>query len=73
MLKTVVKSPKINHGVKYLAKYSSYVNPSESILNGFMATVGNTPLIKLERISKETGCNILVKCEYMNPGGKYPL
>lgn len=48
-------------------KYST--SPSESILNGFMGSVGNTALIKLERFSKETGCNILVKCEYMNPGG----
>lgn len=49
--------------------YKYFTSPSESILNGFMGSVGNTALIKLERISKETGCNILVKCEYMNPGG----
>ncbi len=42
---------------------------TNSILNGFKNTVGNTPLIKLEKLSKESGCNILVKCEYMNPGG----
>jgi cysteine synthase A len=35
-----------------------------------MNTVGNTPLVKLEKLSKETGCDILVKCEYMNPGGE---
>lgn len=44
---------------------------SKAVLNGFMGTIGNTPLIKLEKISKETGCNILVKCEYLNPGGLY--
>jgi len=32
------------------------------------AAVGNTPLIKLRRASEETGCTILGKCEFMNPG-----
>ena len=40
------------------------------IINGFKNAIGNTPLIKLESFSKESGCNILVKNEYMNPGGK---
>ena len=31
--------------------------------------IGNTPLIKLRRASEETGCNILGKAEFMNPGG----
>ena len=31
-------------------------------------TVGNTPLIKLRRASEETGCEILGKAEFMNPG-----
>jgi len=31
--------------------------------------VGNTPLIKLNRLSEETGCTILGKAEFMNPGG----
>ncbi|MRU14088.1 cysteine synthase A [Roseovarius sp. A21] len=30
--------------------------------------VGNTPLIRLRRASEETGCEILGKCEFMNPG-----
>jgi cysteine synthase A len=32
------------------------------------AAVGNTPLLKLRRASEETGCTILGKCEFMNPG-----
>ncbi|MEO1778104.1 MAG: pyridoxal-phosphate dependent enzyme, partial [Pseudomonadota bacterium] len=32
------------------------------------AAVGNTPLIKLRRASEETGCTILGKAEFMNPG-----
>ncbi|KAJ1492992.1 pyridoxal-5'-phosphate-dependent enzyme, beta subunit [Baffinella frigidus] len=31
--------------------------------------MGNTPLILLKGVSKETGCTILGKAEYMNPGG----
>src|ERR1700761_4411037 len=31
--------------------------------------IGNTPLIKLRRVSEETGCTILGKAEFMNPGG----
>ena len=30
--------------------------------------VGNTPLIKLKKASEITGCNILGKAEYLNPG-----
>ncbi|MEM8771157.1 MAG: cysteine synthase A [Pseudomonadota bacterium] len=30
--------------------------------------IGNTPLIKLQRASEETGCNILGKAEFLNPG-----
>ena len=36
--------------------------------NGIVAAVGNTPLIKLKRASEETGCTILGKAEFMNPG-----
>ena len=33
------------------------------------AAIGNTPLIKLRRASEATGCTILGKAEFMNPGG----
>ena len=35
----------------------------------FLDAVGNTPLIKLRKASELTGCNILGKAEFMNPGG----
>ena len=31
--------------------------------------MGNTPLIRLEHLSERTGCEILGKAEFMNPGG----
>jgi len=40
-----------------------------SISDGFAGSVGNTPLIRLRAVSEETGCEILGKAEFMNPGG----
>jgi cysteine synthase len=39
-----------------------------AIAQDVVAAVGNTPLIKLKRASAETGCTILGKAEFMNPG-----
>lgn len=39
------------------------------IKNGFIGTIGNTPLIRLNSFSDETGCEILGKAEFLNPGG----
>ncbi|MEH1812995.1 MAG: cysteine synthase A [Nostoc sp.] len=39
------------------------------IKNGFVGAVGNTPLIRLNSFSEETGCEILAKAEFLNPGG----
>ncbi|WP_417518311.1 cysteine synthase A [Minwuia sp.] len=39
------------------------------IKDGFVGTIGNTPLIRLNRVSEETGCEILGKAEFLNPGG----
>jgi cysteine synthase A len=40
-----------------------------NIRNGFVDAIGHTPLIRLRRASEETGCEILGKAEFMNPGG----
>lgn len=39
------------------------------VREGFIDTVGKTPLIKLRKASELTGCTILGKAEFMNPGG----
>jgi cysteine synthase A len=36
---------------------------------GMVSAIGNTPLIRLNRLSDETGCEILGKAEFQNPGG----
>lgn len=38
-------------------------------VDGFVGAVGNTPLIRLNQLSKETGSEILGKAEFMQPGG----
>ncbi|MCI4643718.1 MAG: cysteine synthase A [Hyphomonadaceae bacterium] len=39
-----------------------------TIMNSVVDAIGNTPLIKLKRASEETGCTILGKAEFLNPG-----
>ncbi|RQT14085.1 cysteine synthase A [Burkholderia contaminans] len=39
------------------------------VRQGFVDCVGRTPLIRLTKLSAETGCEILGKAEFMNPGG----
>lgn len=36
--------------------------------NGLIEAIGNTPLIRLKKVSEQTGCTILGKAEFMNPG-----
>lgn len=43
--------------------------PVSQAVEGFWGAVGRTPLIRLRRASEETGCEILGKAEFMNPGG----
>ncbi len=42
---------------------------SKQINDGFCGTVGNTPLIRINSLSEATGCEILGKAEFLNPGG----
>lgn len=39
------------------------------VLHGVTALIGNTPLIRIDSLSELTGCEILGKAEYLNPGG----
>lgn len=40
-----------------------------TIRDGFIGAIGDTPLIRLEGPSRATGCDILGKAEFLNPGG----
>ena len=39
------------------------------IRQGLVGMVGRTPLVKIEKLSEETGCEILAKAEFCNGGG----
>ena len=39
------------------------------VRDGFLGSIGKTPLIRLKRASEATGCEILGKAEFLNPGG----
>src|SRR4029434_3905694 len=42
---------------------------SQEIKKDVIAAIGNTPLMRLRRASEMTGCEILGKAEFLNPGG----
>jgi cysteine synthase len=44
------------------------VSPRPSITRSVIDLIGNTPLIRLNRLSDATGCEILGKAEFLNPG-----
>jgi cysteine synthase A len=43
--------------------------PTCLVTSDVLDSIGNTPLIRLRKISDETGCEIYAKAEYLNPGG----
>src|ERR1700761_8193050 len=47
----------------------SVPSSSTGLYSDIVASIGNTPLIKLRKASELTGCTILAKAEYANPGG----
>jgi len=48
---------------------SSRPAPFGFVTDGFCATIGRTPLLKLQKLSVATGCEIWGKAEFLNPGG----
>ncbi|KAI1268684.1 cysteine synthase (O-acetylserine (thiol)-lyase-like protein) [Xylariaceae sp. FL1019] len=49
--------------------YTLAVSKAQGVAQGLTGAIGNTPLIKLNHLSAATGCNVLGKAEFMNPGG----
>ncbi|KAL6722116.1 Cysteine synthase 1 [Lecanora helva] len=50
-------------------QYGVQLAKAQGHVNGFVGAIGNTPLIRLKRLSDETGCEVLGKAEFQNPGG----
>ncbi|KAJ3021724.1 Cysteine synthase 1 [Thoreauomyces humboldtii] len=51
------------------ARAYSRVGTDNNVVRALVGAVGNTPLIRLNKVSEETGCDIMGKAEWMNPGG----
>ncbi|KAI9828457.1 MAG: Cysteine synthase 1 [Thelocarpon impressellum] len=49
--------------------YGIKVSKAQGTVDGLVGAIGNTPLLKLNKLSEETGCTVLGKAEFMNPGG----
>ena len=39
------------------------------IHDSILDAIGGTPMVRLNKIGHDTGCELLAKCEYLNPGG----
>ncbi|KAI4263057.1 MAG: hypothetical protein L6R42_001777 [Xanthoria sp. 1 TBL-2021] len=50
-------------------QYRVQLAKAQGHVNGFVGAIGNTPLIRMKRLSDETGCEVLGKAEFQNPGG----
>ncbi|PQE08265.1 cysteine synthase protein [Rutstroemia sp. NJR-2017a BVV2] len=50
-------------------QYGVAVAKAQGVVKGLTGAIGNTPLIRLNHISEATGCEVLGKAEFMNPGG----
>ena len=49
--------------------YCPRQTPTCLVTSDVLDSIGNTPLIRLEEASEETGCDIYAKAEFLNPGG----
>ncbi|KAI6090378.1 cysteine synthase [Hypoxylon rubiginosum] len=49
--------------------YTLAVSKAQGIAKGLTGAIGNTPLIRMNTLSEQTGCEVLGKAEFMNPGG----
>ncbi|KAH6822752.1 Pyridoxal-5'-phosphate-dependent enzyme family protein [Perilla frutescens var. hirtella] len=59
----------ITHNSKSRLKYSGRKAALKKRRSGVAAAIGNTPLIRIDSLSDATGCEILGKAEFLNPGG----
>ena len=44
-------------------------NALAKIHDSILEAIGNTPLVRLRKVARETGCELLAKCEFLNAGG----
>ncbi|KAM0797020.1 cysteine synthase (O-acetylserine (thiol)-lyase-like protein) [Usnea florida] len=66
---TAHKAAEVASKVDMSNQYGVHLARAQGHVNGFVGAIGNTPLIRLKKLSDETGCEILGKAEFQNPGG----
>ncbi|KAJ3414766.1 Nuclear import receptor [Chytridiales sp. JEL 0842] len=59
----------ISSSISRFSTATSNASLGSGIVDGLVGAIGNTPLLHLKHLSKETGRTILAKAEFMNPGG----
>ncbi|KAL8812031.1 MAG: hypothetical protein Q9223_001352 [Gallowayella weberi] len=66
---TAYRAAEIATKIDAANQYGVQLAKAQGHVNGFVGAIGNTPLIRMKRLSDETGCEILGKAEFQNPGG----
>ncbi|KAK2733100.1 Cysteine synthase 1 [Myotisia sp. PD_48] len=66
---TVLRAAESMSHIEAKNQYGINLSKAQGVVKGLTGAIGNTPLIRLNRLSEETGCNILGKAEFQNPGG----
>ncbi|BFZ63588.1 Cysteine synthase 2 [Saitoella coloradoensis] len=64
LLRLLNFQPSENTGIESHGK----IAPEKDIRVGVEGLIGNTPLVKIKSLSEATGCEILAKAEFLNPG-----
>ena len=62
------KSSSTSSGVAAAAD-ANVVDRNNTICNSILDVIGNTPMIRLNRVGKHLDCDLVVKCEFFNAGG----
>ncbi|KAF0477930.1 PALP-domain-containing protein [Gigaspora margarita] len=65
----VVLTISTNSLLNWIKKKQDVVDKTEEIADGIVGLIGNTPLMRIKSLSEATGCEILAKVEFLNPGG----
>lgn len=66
---TACRAAELASHVDATNRYRVQLAKVQGHVEGFVGAIGNTPLIRLQRLSEETGCEVLGKAEFQNPGG----
>ncbi|KAJ1663268.1 Cysteine synthase 2 [Coemansia sp. RSA 1813] len=56
-------------GYRLLRTDNAGLKKESEIKKGVTELIGNTPLVRINSLSEATGCEVLGKCEFLNPGG----